>query len=483
MSRGLALLLFLGGCGAAPPAPDLGPRADAFHYTFEVDESLSRLEAEVCFDGEVPDDLRPIDAVGRRYLRSATGPAGPLPRDDRRGVVTEGLPDDACVRYVVDLEAAARERGGIQGAYRVGDDLVASTAVWLWAPHHRDPAAQVTARFELPEGVRVSRLWARRRGRYVLDERAFERTAYAAFGRFETRSVAVPGACLHVNVLGGERFVMQADALARAFEGSGVAASMMFGRFPVREVGVLAIPTPFSSSSPFGIVGRGTMPTVAVLVGERATEERLMTAWVPVHEFSHLATPYIGREDAWLSEGIATYYQEVLRARGSLQSPEDAWAHLDDGFRRGARAGTGRSLAQETADMQQTAAFRRVYWAGAAIALIADVRMRRESRGARSLDRALERLADARGLDFDPLSAGEAIAHLDRGGPPVFGETARDALRSSDFPDLRETYDRLGLEPTEWGGIVLSDDPDAAALRDAIMRPLDELAPLPRCTR
>ena len=382
---------------------------------------------------------------------------------------------------MVDLEAAARQRGGIQGAYRIGNDLVASTAVWLWAPRHRDPNAQVSASFVLPDGVRVSPLWARRGGRYWLDERAFRLTAYAAFGRFETRTVAVPGACMRVSVLGAERYEMGVDALTRSLESSAVAASMIDGRFPVRRFGVLAVPTPFSSSSPFGIVGRGTMPTVAILVGEHATEQRLTGAWVPVHEFSHLATPYIHRDDAWLSEGLATYYQEVLRARGALQSPEETWAHLDDGFSRGERAGTGRTLAGESRDMGETAAYRRVYWAGAAIALIADVRLRTRPDGRATLDRAVSRLGARRPADGEPMHAREALALLDGDGPRVFSQLARDALGSSDFPDLRETYRALGLRRTPWGSVELTSDPEAERLRAQILAPPDRLAHLPRC--
>ncbi|MGE3628710.1 MAG: hypothetical protein AB7P00_02300 [Sandaracinaceae bacterium] len=472
----------LGGCGGSalfvePPAPS----AEAWSYVFQLDEGLGRLEARVCFDGAPPTELRPIDASGRRYLRGAWGPVGSeevsLVQHEPERIVTAELPSDACIRYVVDLEAAARDRGGIHGAYRIGDDLVASTAVWLWAPRHRDPNAQVSARFELPHGIRVSPLWARRGGRFRLDERAFQMTAYAAFGRFDTIGVGVPGACIRVSVLGEERIEMGAPGVARAFEGSAVAASMLFGRFPSRDVGVLAVPTPFSSTSPFGIVGRGTMPTVAILVGENASEERLMGAWVPVHEFSHLAAPYVDRDDAWFSEGLATYYQEVLRARGSLQTPEDAWTHLDDGFRQGAREGTGRSLAEESLHMRETAAYRRVYWAGAAVALIADVRMRRASRGRDSLDRALERLNGEYGALPEPLAARDALTFV--GGP--WREEAERALSAGDFPDLRETYVALGIERNEWGGVQLSNEARAARLRGAIMEPRADLAAVPRC--
>jgi len=477
-----ALLVLLSACGGATVAPSRGPVATAWTYDFSVDANLSLLDAVVCFEGPMPAELAPIDRRGRRYLRSIDGPVGPdqapLPREGHAVPIGQ-LPPGSCVRYVVDLEAAARQRGGIGGAYRVGDDLIASTSVWLWAPPHRDPDARVTARFELPEGIDVSPLWARTEDRWFLDERAFSFEAYAAFGRFEVRHVGVPGACLHVSLL-GPPVAMGNEALTECLAGSARAASLMLGRFPVREVGILAVPTPLSSSSPFGVVGRGTMPTVAILVGDRATEERLARAWVPVHEFSHLATPFIDRDAAWLSEGIATYYQEVLRARGGLQSPETAWRNLDDGFARGREAGTGRSLRDESRSMRQTAAYRRVYWAGAAIAMLADVEIRERSGGERSLDDALRHLNECCGDLDHAMSGPAAIERLDAIEDGAFGRVARRWLGRSELPDVEPAFRRLGLERVD-GALVLGGDARAAALRDAIMRPPDAIEPVPPC--
>lgn len=463
-------------CGAAPPLAQRGPAVSRWSYVFAVDERLTRLDAAVCFEGAPPYALAPVDPSGRRYLRSAEGPGG-VPLARASGVLlTEGLPAGSCVRYVVDLEAAARQRGGLHGAYRVGEDLIASTAVWLWAPAHRADEAEARAVFDLPPGVRVSPLWARGPdGALRLDERAFRFTAYAAFGRFETRSVAVPGGCLRVSIL-GDGVEMGGDAVVRCMSQAAGAASMLLGRFPEPEAGLLIVPTPFSTSSPFGLVGRGTMPTVAILVGERATEERLARAWVPVHELTHLATPFIDRRDAWLSEGLATYYQEVLRARAGLHRPEDAWANLLDGFARGARDGTGRTLAEESRDMTRTAAFRRVYWAGAAIALIADVEMRRRSGGRRSLDDGLLALHACCAARASAVEASEAMARIDEGGPPIFTAVARRALGSREMPDLDATLRALGLELGP-SGPRLVGGPEAAALREAIMAPRAELAP------
>lgn len=474
--RALAALALLAAACGAPPIAQRGPALERWTYAFAVDPELTRLRATVCFEGAMPYALAPIDANGRRYLRAAHGPDGaPLEREGGL-LITHGLHHGSCVHYDVDLEAAARQRGGIDGAYRIGEDLVASTSVWLWAPSHRAEGAEATATFTLPEGVHVSPLWPRTlEGEHVLDERAFRFTAYAAFGRFETRAVPVPGACLHVAVL-GPGVEMGPEAVTRCLSQGASAASMLIGRFPERDVGLLVVPTPFSTSSPFGVVGRGTMPTVAILVGERATEDRLTRAWVPVHEFSHLAMPFIDRRDAWLAEGVATYYQEVLRARGGLLSAEEAWANLLDGFERGARDGTGRTLREESRDMRETAAYRRVYWAGAAIALMADVELRTRSGGERTLDDALARLHACCAGGLTPISADEAMRRMDEGGPPIFASVARRALGAREFPDLTATLAALGITRA---GARFELDEDRRALRDAIMRPHTELAALP----
>lgn len=478
---GLAIAA-IASCGAAAPMAERGPPASRWSYVFGLDPGLTRLRATVCFEGPAPYALAPIDPLGRRYLRAAVGPDG-APLERAAGLlVTAGLPAEACVRYEVDLGAAARDGGGLQGASRLGDDLVVSTAVWLWAPMRREDAS-ASAVFELPPGVQASPLWPRGPdGRARLDERAFRFSAYAAFGRVETRSVPVPGGCVHVSVLGDD-VEMGADAITRCFARAATASSMLFGRLPEPEIGLLAVPTPFSSSSPFGVVGRGSLPTVAILVGERATEDRLSRAWVPVHELAHLATPFIERRDAWLSEGLATYYQEVLRARAGLLSPDEAWANLVAGLARSEGDGTGRTLADESRDMMETASFRRVYWGGAAIALMADVELRRRSGSARSLDDGLEALQRCC-PNGEAIGAEEAMARIDGDGPPVFRRVAQRALASRSMPDTAPTLRALGIERSPDGGLRFGGDASARALREAIMAPRAELAPMPaRCAR
>jgi predicted metalloprotease with PDZ domain len=115
--------------------------------------------------------------------------------------------------------------------------------------------------------------------------------------------------------------------------------------------------------------------------------------------------------------------------------------------------------------MYRTMAFQRVYWGGAAIALMADVEIRAHSDGHRTLESAL------RGMDpfaTRTLRADEVMARIDRAvGAPIFSGVARRWLSSREAPDPTDVYRRLGIV-REGEGVRLVDGPDSE-IRDAIM--------------
>lgn len=53
----------------------------------------------------------------------------------------------------------------------------------------------------------------------------------------------------------------------------------------------------------------------------RATTSELSRDWTATHELSHMLLPYVASRDRWLSESLASYYQNVLRARDGRLAP------------------------------------------------------------------------------------------------------------------------------------------------------------------
>jgi predicted metalloprotease with PDZ domain len=214
---------------------------------------------------------------------------------------------------------------------------------------------------------------------------------------------------------------------------------------------------------------RGGSPAAHFFINQRRPIREFYDDWTAVHELSHLLLPYVGSEDAWVSEGVATYYQNVLRARGGRMTVLEAWERLHSGFLRGMDSAPGMTLAQATESMYRGGTHMRVYWEGAAMILIADVRLRQLTAGKQSMDTALvalneccnstERAWSGRGL-FDKL---DEIT-----GTTVFRELYDQHVASKDFPDLTQAYRSLGITASG-PSIELTPEGGEKQLRDAIM--------------
>jgi hypothetical protein len=177
--------------------------------------------------------------------------------------------------------------------------------------------------------------------------------------------------------------------------------------------------------------------------------------WKPTHEFSHLLFPYISRDDAWLSEGLASYYQNMLRARDGRLSETEAWEKLLAGFERGRRDRKRNvTLAEEASGMHRNRSYMRVYWSGAAMLLLADKQLRETSHGQHRLDTALAALADCCMDDPGRVWRGRDIMQkLDElSASNVFMNIYRQYAHSDRFPHVEPDLRSLGV--IERGGRV-----------------------------
>jgi hypothetical protein len=206
------------------------------------------------------------------------------------------------------------------------------------------------------------------------------------------------------------------------------------GRFPREQVQVLVVPLPgVAAAVPWGQVTRGGGSAVHLFIGADASPADREADWTAHHEFAHLLHPWLGDRGRWLAEGLASYYQNVLRARAGAITADDAWSRLRAGFARG-RAATPADagpLAQVSRDAVRGSTMR-VYWAGAAFWLETDRALRA---GGDSLDRLLGSFNAAyagRECCWTPASYIEALHAL----APAAGlpERYRRHARSRSFP-------------------------------------------------
>lgn len=287
-----------------------------------------------------------------------------------------------------------------------------------------------------------------------------------------TRTVRAAGTQLEIEVV-GIRDPARVGMLQRWAE-EAARATMVGGRFPLRRARVRISEVDGKtgreaarrdpSPVPWGQTSRRDVPTVLLYVRRDAGYAELRADWTAVHEFSHLFHPYLGDDGRWMAEGLASYFQNVLRARAGLLDPDEAWRRLDAGFRRGEA-----SHAQGRLDALGRGGTMRVYWAGAAYWLEMDLALRREH--GTTLLAVLDRYARCC-LDGGAYLSPHAFAtELDRlAGTDLFLHRYQAYAAMTEFPPLGATYRELGIE-REGGELRLNASGRPAALRAAIASP------------
>ncbi|MBX7195046.1 MAG: hypothetical protein K1X94_23535 [Sandaracinaceae bacterium] len=477
---GVCASVVLGACGARPaPSVARGPSLSPTRYEIAIDPSLERLTETLCSEGPWTDRVVSIHEEARARLVTASIVRGGVERplrvegtDGPLAITTAGLAPSECVRLVLDV---ARAGGGMDGCLGRAGVVTCATSAWLVAAEPWRTSSRHRVTFTLPEGVAVSPIFGEDEGGTFLDERAFRYVGYVSFGDLVQHEITVPGGCAHV-VAPARSEVASSPHLVPWVERASRASAALTGLSTARDVTISVLPVPMGSAAEpvlFGMAGRGTRPSVIALVAEPAVPT-LETDWTLVHELVHLSVPYVPVEDAWLSEGIATYYQEILRARAGMQSAEEAWRALDRGVSRGAAEPARDTLREASRGMRESRAFTRVYWAGAAIVWMLDVVSR--ASGRESLDARIARLEARRD---ETMSADALIAALDDEDGTLRALVDR-WLDEEEFPDLGDVYEALSLSHDANGELVLSL---RNSLRESIVNDGRSAASNGRCSR
>jgi hypothetical protein len=472
-NRLLRVLCWLGLASAASWCA-LAQAERVHRFTASIDAELTQIGVKACFDGAPPETLvaESLDAPLALINASndATGkeitPSGYLP--------LKSVADNGCVTYRVDVSRPIKRHDRTGGKVRrIGKDVAVSAGLWLWRPDHVNGDTDVELAFDLPDGISVSVPWlpvdGADRPTFRLGHTPADWPAWTAFGRFTESEIEVAGSRLRVAVLDGSPPVDIASVTGWIADAAGMVGSL-YGQFPFPRAQVVVVPNARAREpTPWAFVARGGGPAVHFVINQRRPIEEFYDDWTATHEFSHLLLPLVDSRDAWLSEGVATYYQNVLRARSGRMSAEEAWSDLHAGFGRGRSEATDLTLAEATQRMYRSRFFMKVYWSGTAIVMLADIRLRQISGGSQSLDTALAALHGCCSDMRQEWRARELFAKLDElTATNVFTDLLDEHVDSTRFPDLSSAYRELGLVPAG-RGVKLAPDAPRAELRDAIM--------------
>lgn len=450
-------------------------------YQVTIDSGLTTLSVRACFDGESPDRLiaaqraagdvvHEVEAVSPKRSRglSVSG----------RRINTASMKSNECVEYKVDLKAL-ESRSGQTSVSRFGNSLVTLAGEWLWRPAGRTPDEDIELRFILPEGIEVSAPWtpvgSPDERRYRVGRTPSSWPARVAFGPFLKTVEAVGNSTLRIAVLSDGRPVDNADVSTWLLEAAQAVAGL-YGRFPVPTVQVLVIGAADGDGPvPWGQISRGGSPAALFIINPDRPLAELRADWTAAHELSHLLLPYVSRRQAWLSEGFASYYQNIARSRAGLLNEQQVWQNLYDGFGRGLAGTRNETLSEATRSMREGNNYMRVYWSGVAMALKADIELRRLSGGRQTLADALRELGECC-LPSSRLWTGqEVFGQLDRiTDTEVFMTLYDSYVYARQFPDLSQAWQLLGIR-NDGDRVILAGDEEQIALRNAIASPHDNI--------
>ena len=461
---------------AAGQAADSGVRLH--RYTVGIDPDLDLISVRACFDGKPPlylmaESLDAAAALEQARIEGARKRLEPNGAELKLGV----QPDNICLAYTANVgQFQSRHQRGGNPTRHVGHDLVTDLGIWFWRPDSLAADEDIEVRFELPPGISASAPWrpvhaADGAVAYRIGHSPYDWPAAVAFGRFTEQQIDVPGARLRVAVLEGTPPV-DPELVRQWLTRAAMAVTTLYGTFPVAHVQLLVIPGARGNGPvPWAYVLRGGAPAAHFFINQRRPATEFMTDWTAVHELSHLLLPYIRPEDAWLSEGTASYYQNVLRARSGMIGGGEAWQGLYTAFRRSMKSLPHVTLADATERMYRNGAYMRVYWEGAAIMLLADQRLRSRTNGGQSLDSALRQLRECCLSPEIGWQASDVFAKLDQlTGTTVLRELYDAYVGAEGFPDLADAYASLGLRVQADGETIeLQDDAPERGVRDAIM--------------
>jgi predicted metalloprotease with PDZ domain len=199
--------------------------------------------------------------------------------------------------------------------------------------------------------------------------------------------------------------------------------------------------------------------------------------------------PALDDRGTWLGEGLATYYQTVLRVRAGRITAAAGWQRMAEGYAEAHDDVRGEALEDVSASMNRTHHFSYVYRAGALFWLTMDVDLRRASNGKQSLDSALAAFRACCLPSYREWEPEEFIQHLDRAlGVQTFTRRYDEFRARTTFPEWRDLFARLGVD-ADGKDVPFDDAAPDAAIRTAIMapvsrdpqdRPVDSAAARPR---
>jgi len=418
----------------------------SMNYQVWVNKNLKQLDVKICSDKNLPNQYalgrtRSSKNIKSLALHSTSKPTKNL-KLYRGRLYLSNTSIGSCISYQIDLTKS------------LVDDkktVLIDNRDWLLYPKTTQEV-KIQFHFENPEH-QISTPWPKvksnkSRSHYILPHYPKSQSSKIVIGKVHLESVIIKNAILEIALIGTNNEKRLYEYI-KWIKDTAELLNTHTGLFPQRPVQIiLAVTGAQREAVPWAEVQRGGGASVHFYVDEFRDINDFYQDWTAVHELSHLYLPNLETEDLWLSEGLATYYQVVLRAKAKITTSSKGWERLLSGFNRGKRADNGLNL-------RQTNATQHYYWGGTAYFFMADVALRTHTK--QTLFSVMNQFVNCCVNEIGRWSAERFTAKLDSlSHTTIFTELLEQEALARSFPNVDPVLARLGVSQSFWGRIRIN---------------------------
>jgi len=472
---------------AKAAGPETAVAKNGCHYRLVIaDQPVTRINIRFTCAGDGPWRFGGHRLIPNDHVRNLRPGAGTLMSREGYGWTFRGSNGATRGAYWFDMADLTASTNAISIARRRGGSLITSISSLMLYPVSK--SVPLSLRFEISAtarqaGGKVATAFRRTntaRGEIQwIDSQDVADSGFMVLGRFTKRHVSAPGRGSLVRKGEKAPYREKEATLTLAlvdpglegdtatFDGwvsaSAKLVSEYFRGFPARRALLLIIPVEGRSGVFRGRVISGGGPTVMLVVGGKIDRARLYNDWILLHELVHIGSPYLRRAGRWLNEGIAVYLQSVIHVRAGWLGANLVWRGFMRQMPRGLDAIQGDGLASARG-------IGGVYWGGSTFMLLADVDIRRRTKGRKTLGDCLRAVLWAGGDSSQVWTPERMMAVCDRAvGTDTMARLAKRYVSRGSPLHLGDLWRDLGLIRDE-NGFRTDDKAPLAAIRKAIMR-------------
>lgn len=441
--------------GAAPPA--------AWTYDVKADAGAKVLEVDAWFEGGRSHEIS-VTTGAEPYVEEVRllTAAGAKPLTPRNGSwFTPKDQGQVHVHYRFRLMDAARHLDGKNAS--VSDGIaIAAPGVYLLHPL-REPdngTYQLKVRTAAADHFICGLARNPAGDGYESGIGGISEGETTAIGPMDVQEMTSGGGALRLGTSAG--LPLGHAAVADWIKRKADAVSKFYGRFPVHTVMIVVTTRKGDKVSGRAEGGGGT--ALILSIGSGITATKLLSDWTITHEMVHLAFPSVNYHHHWIEEGLATYLEPIIRARVGDLPATKVWHDLARDLPQGQPEKGDRGL-------DHTHTWGRTYWGGALFCFVADMQIRRETSGKRSLDDAVRGILDAGGNLTKDWPLERALAAGDRATGTQVLEKLYAAWKATPVTvDLANWWRLLGVS-LDGHTVRLDDHAPLAAIRRAVTAP------------